>query len=246
MLKLITIHNARSVTMNTAIIDCRTSEEELYSLKKLNFSPLLCPISQDLYPAVSGHPDMQICIINKHNIVVNNSIEINFTNRLSKLNKIIHRTAKSLNSKYPQDIILNALILGDIFVHRLDSTDLKLLELTKEMKKINVNQGYTKCSAAIVNDKAIITSDKSIIESLKDSDIDILYVPPGDIELPGLDYGFIGGTCGLLNEKSMAFFGDLNFYNHGKDVIDFLKKHGVTPVYLKNGKLTDRGTLFVV
>jgi hypothetical protein len=227
--------------MNTAIVDYRISTEEVISLEKLNIKILKCPNSKDLYPAVSGHPDMQICIIDKHNIILSTALDKNFESEISKLNKNIHKASKSLSSKYPDDIILNALILKDFFVHKLSHTDPKLLELVTGKEKINVKQGYAKCSSAIINDTAIITSDKSIINALKEKNIDILYVPPGDIELPGLDYGFIGGSCGLLDEKHIAFFGDLTYYKYGSDVISFLKKHHVEPIYLKAGRLTDRG-----
>jgi hypothetical protein len=232
--------------MNTAIVDYRTTLEEIRSLEKLNIKILKCPNSKDLYPAVSGHPDMQICIVDKHNIILSSTIDTDFESEILKCNKNVHKTAKSLSSKYPEDVILNALILNDFFVHKLSCTDHKLLELVTEKEKINVKQGYTKCSSAVINDNAIITSDKSIIAELKAKNIDILYVPPGDIELPGLDYGFIGGSCGLLDEKHMAFFGDLTFYKYGTEVISFLKKHRVEPIYLKKGKLTDRGTLFML
>lgn len=232
--------------MSTAVVDFRTSNDELSSLRKLGFDVLLCPHCDKLYTAVSGHPDMQMTTIDANTLIVNKDIQNDFIKSLSNLNKEIHKSYNSINENYPRDIILNSLILGDIFIHRLDCTDPNLLNLIKSKKLINVKQGYTKCSTAIVNDKAIITSDKSIINALKNEDIDILYVPPGDIELPGLNYGFIGGTCGLIDEKHLAFFGDLNFYEHGKEIISFLKNYDVTPVYLRKDKLIDRGSLFII
>lgn len=232
--------------MKTAIVDYRISEEEITSLQKLNLNVLLCPNSKELYPAVCGHPDMQMCIVDKLNVILSNTAEDNFINEISKLNVIIHRTTKTLTSNYPQDVIINAVILKNFFIHKISCTDSTLLDLVKDKEKIDVKQGYTKCSTAVVSDRAIITSDKSIINSVKDKDIDVLYVPSGDIELPGLEYGFIGGSCGLLDEKHMAFFGDLAFYKYGAEVLTFLKKYRIEPIYLKKGKLIDRGTLFAL
>ena len=125
-------------------------------------------------------------------------------------------------------------------------TDKNLLNLVKSKKLINTNQGYTKCSAAIVSDNAIITSDISIKNALSSTNIDVLLLPPGDILLPGLDYGFIGGTCGLIDKSTLAFFGDLSYYKYGKEVLSFLKKHNVNPLYLRKGPLIDRGSILSI
>src|SRR3712207_6103016 len=123
--------------------------------------------------------------------------------------------------------------------HYLNYTDKNLLSLIKlsNKKLINTKQGYTKCSTAIVNDSAIITSDKNIAKSLQKENIDILLLPPGDIILPGLNYGFIGGACGLIEKNILAFYGSLECYAYGKEVLSFLKKHKVEPIFLSEGKL---------
>ena len=104
-------------------------------------------------------------------------------------------------------------------------------------------KGYTKCSVAIVNDNAIITSDFAIAKALTSNNFDVLLLPPGDIILEGLDYGFIGGTCGLVDKNILAFFGTLDKYAYGSEVKEFLKKHKVEPYYLSDLKLTDRGSI---
>jgi hypothetical protein len=232
--------------MLTAVVDYRISEEEVNTLNILGYNTLLCPPCKRLYTAICGHPDIQMSLTDKANVIVHKNMEKSFVDHLLKLNVKVHKSFYSLEENYPQDIILNSLILGDIFVHKLNSSDPNLLELVAEKALINVNQGYTKCSTAIVSTKAIITSDHSIIKALKHKDINILYVPPGDIELPGLNHGFIGGTCGLLDYNHLGFFGELSRYKYGNEVLDFLRRHGVTPVYLRKGKLIDRGTLFVI
>ncbi|EOR19788.1 hypothetical protein A500_20195, partial [Clostridium sartagoforme AAU1] len=77
-------------------------------------------------------------------------------------------------------------------------------------------------------------------------DFDILLLPPGDIILEGLDYGFIGGSGGLISKDKMAFFGNLKSYMYGEKVLNFLNKYGVSPIYLKDGKLQDRGSLLIL
>ena len=232
--------------MSTAIIDYRTSDEEILELEKLGLDFLLCPPCSEVHTSISGHPDMQLVLINYNTILVHKEIDDMFCSQLSIKNIRFYKSHNKLFQDYPHDIILNSLILGDKFVHNLKYSDPVLLNLVKGKELINVNQGYTKCSTAIVNEKAIITSDMSILRALQNTSIDILYVPPGDIELNGLEYGFIGGTCGLLKKGFLAFFGDLNQYAYGESIIQFLEKHNVKPIYLRKGKLVDRGSLFII
>ncbi|EDS76304.1 conserved hypothetical protein [Clostridium botulinum C str. Eklund] len=234
--------------MKTLIVDYRISEEEKNSLLNLGYKIIACPPSNNLYYAICAHPDILMHIIDKKNIVVHKDIPDEFIELLKNLDLNVILSKNSLDSKYPEDILLNAVNLSNYFVHYLKNTDEVLLnEIKKEKKKlINVKQGYTKCSTAIVTDRAIITSDTIIAKSLKDENIDVLLLPPGDIELPGLDYGFIGGTCGLIEDTILAFYGDLQNYLYGKEVLNFLKKHKVEPVFLRKGKLIDRGSIFRV
>ena len=134
--------------------------------------------------------------------------------------------------------------IGNLFIHSVNYTDTNLLSLLKNKKLINVKQGYTKCSTCIVNNHAIITSDISIAKALSLEKIDVLLIPPGDILLPGLNYGFIGGATGLIEDNVLAFYGHLDYYLYGKEVLKFLNKHKVEPVFLRNGKLIDRGSIF--
>lgn len=232
--------------MKTAIVDFRITTEETDNLKKLGFNIILCPPCSALYPAVCGHPDMQLTLIDDKAIVIQKGMDDKTIKDLSSLPINLIYSHHELNENYPQDIILNSLIMGDIFIHKIKSTDPALLRMVKDKKHINVSQGYTKCSTAVLNDNGAITSDLGIANALRAAEIDVLIVPPGDIELPGLNYGFIGGTCGLVDNLTIAFFGELEHYTYGSQVLSFLKKHNIQPVYLKKGKLTDRGTLFCI
>lgn len=232
--------------MTISFIDSRIELEELNELKKRNIHLICCPKAQNLYEAISCHPDIQVHVIDKNTIIVHKDFPENLICDFKNLNINVFRSSGFLQKNYPYDIILNALNLGDYFIHKLDCTDQNLLTLVKSKKLINTNQGYTKCSAAIVSDNAIITSDISIKNALSSTNVDVLLIPPGDILLPGLDYGFIGGTCGLIDKSTLAFFGDLSYYKYGKDVLNFLKKHNVNPLYLRKGPLIDRGSILSI
>lgn len=232
--------------MKVAFVDSRISQEEIYALSKLDFNLILCPQLKNLYEAISGHPDIQVNIVDNSSIIVHKDFPLDLIKKISNYEIKVYKSLDSLDSKYPKDILLNAVTLKDYFIHNLKFTDKNLLNLVKDRILIHTNQGYTKCSTAIVSNKAIITSDISIKKSLMYTNIDVLFLPPGHIVLPGLDYGFIGGTCGLIDEGTIGFFGDLENYKYGKEILNFLIIHDVKPIYFKKGPLIDRGSLLTL
>ncbi|MBW9146946.1 hypothetical protein KTC92_17270 [Clostridium sp. CM027] len=231
--------------MKNIIVDFRIHNEEKEYLVSRGYNLLICPPSNILYEAVCGHPDMLMHILGK-DIIVHKDMDNEFILSLILLNYKVYKSNSTLKDKYPYDICLNSLSLGNLFIHSVNFTDTNLLSLLKTRTLINVKQGYTKCSTCIVNDHAVITSDVSIAKALSIEKIDILLIPPGDIILPGLNYGFIGGVTGLIEDNVLAFYGHLDHYLYGKEVLNFLNKHKVEPVFLRNGKLIDRGSIFRV
>ncbi len=231
--------------MNISFVDYRLTEKQMHLLSNEGLNIIKIPKSNNLYDAISGHPDIQLNIINSKKIILaknsNLSLEI-----LNKHHIEFEYSSKELEEKYPKNIFLNAVNLKNFFIHNLKFTDKNLLKHVSDKELINIKQGYSKCSIAIVNNNALITSDLGIYNALKKYPIDILLIPAGDIVLPGLSYGFIGGTCGLISEDKMAFFGNLKNHSYGNDIKNFLFKHNVEPIYLDEGKLIDRGSILTL
>lgn len=226
-------------------VDYRTTENEINSLKKLNYDVIKIPKDNNLYEAINGHTDIQLNILNKNTIIINKNINLSFKELLKTKNINFIESDSTLSSKYPSNISLNAYITDNYLVHNLKFTDKKILEYCKNKKTINVNQGYTKCSILPLREKVIITNDTGIYNTLKNEGFDILLLPFGDIELSGFNYGFIGGVGGMISNDSMAFFGSLDNYAFGNEVKKFLYKYDIKPIYLSNTKLIDRGSLLV-
>ncbi|MGG7077729.1 DUF6873 family GME fold protein [Clostridium sardiniense] len=231
-----------------SFVDYRTTDIEILNLKRQGVQPIKVPKSTLLYDAIDGHVDIQLNILDKKSqtIIVHKNIEESFLNKLEHFSINFILSNNSLNSKYPNDIILNALITDNFLMHNLKYTDKNILENCTMKKLLNVTQGYTKCSVLNIYDKAFITSDKIIYNTLIEENYDVLLLPPGDIILEGLDYGFIGGTGGMIGDNKIAFFGNLKHYKYGLQVISFLKKHNIKPVYLSDSKLIDRGSILTL
>ena len=228
-----------------AFIDYRTTTTEKKSLLKLNINFIEIPKNPILYDAINGHVDIQLNIIDKKEkkIIIHKDIDNTFIQKLNDFNINYIKSMSSLSEKYPENIILNAAILENDVVHNFKYTDKNLIASVKDKNFINIKQGYSKCSILPIREKAIITNDKGIYDTLKKENYDILLLPPGDILLPNLDYGFIGGVGGKISDDSLALFGDLSYYKYGDEVKHFLNKYDIKPIYLRKGKLIDRGSL---
>lgn len=231
--------------MEYALIDFRTSDNEKKNLNKLGFKTILCPPCKNVCWQICGHPDISVFFIDKKTAVVDKNTDIDFLKKLNSININVIPAKNPLSQKYPGDISLNALNLDKIFVHNLKYTDPSITKNLGRKKLINVNQGYTKCSSSVIGKNNVITSDPSIYNALSEQDIDVMQIPFGDILLDGFDYGFIGGCCGSF-ENYAVFFGSLENYAYGKNVLEFLEKHNIKPIYLSNEKLTDRGSIFFI
>lgn len=232
--------------MKYCFVDYRISAEEYTNLALKDIEIIKIPKTPLVYDAINGHPDIQMAILENKTLLLQKNIDEIFKKLLKAKNINFCLSEKELGYSYPYNINLNGVILKDFFIHNLKFTDPMLLSQVSKKQLINVKQGYTKCSCAIVSDKAIITSDENISKTLLPFGIDVLLLPPGDIKLEGFQYGFIGGSCGLIATNEMAFFGDLKNYKYGSEVLKFLKKYDVKPIYLSKGKLTDRGSIFSI
>ncbi|MGP1569797.1 MAG: DUF6873 family GME fold protein [Eubacteriales bacterium] len=158
----------------------------------------------------------------------------------------VHHAFENPKSPYPLDVGYNAVCMGNYFIHNLKYTALDLLTKIESlnMKKINVNQGYTKCNIAVLDDSHAITSDVGIFNALKTHapELDILLVQPKYVALDGFPYGFIGGTCGRI-DNMMVFNGNLKAHPNFYDICAFVKKAGLKLKYFPQFPLTDIGSI---
>jgi len=135
--------------------------------------------------------------------------------------------------------------VGDYAIHNFKYTDKKIMEFidNKGLKKINVEQGYTKCSICVVDDNSVIISDKGIYNKLDETEIDCLLIETGYIELFDMNYGFIGGCSGLISNDKIAFFGDVRKHPSYNDIKIFLDGKDKEIVVLGEESLLDLGSL---
>ncbi len=150
-----------------------------------------------------------------------------------------------LTSPYPCNIAFNHVILGNTFLGNIAFTESRIITYCRDnqFRMLNVRQGYTKCSCAIVGENALITADSGIYQKCLENHIDVLRIDSGYINLYGYDYGFIGGCCGKLSRDILAFTGKLNTHKNRADIRSFLRNYGISVVELSNKPLFDIGSI---
>lgn len=175
--------------------------------------------------AVKYHADMAAIHLGGRKILIDKK-QVNLGKELSEIGFEVYFTECEIKGEYPRDIALNFTVLGDNIYGKIDCADSTLLELLSDLNRVNVKQGYCKCSCLIISENAVITDDESIYKVLVENAVDSLLISKGDITLPGHEYGFIGGASGKISENEVLFFGDITNHRDYKKIADFLEKYG--------------------
>ncbi len=186
---------------------------------------------------VSSHTDMTLTKIDDIFVCAPESYE-HYKEILG--NKVIKGKTR-LSYHYPNDIAYNVVVYKNIALGKPEYVDAMVLqEINKRnIKFLGVSQGYAKCSCCVAKN-GIITADERIYNALKENVVNALKITQGYVELPGFEYGFIGGASGIINGK-LTFFGDITKHP------DYLKiKEFCDFDYIKEIPLTDVGTIFCI
>ncbi len=191
------------------------------------------------YDAISGHPDVFICQIDDQIIVAPN-LPSEYKSALSAAGIVFSEGKYPLGSKYPQTAKYNVVSIDDYLIHNFNYTDELILNFSKQKKQIQVEQAYTRCSLIALGQNRFITSDKGIEKQLKKYNLDVYYVNPEGIELPGFKNGFIGGCVGLQYDQ-LFLAGSLKHYPAGELLQKKLSDWNIKLIELYDGPLFDGG-----
>jgi len=196
------------------------------------------------YPAISGHPDIFFCQVNGQLIVAPNLPEKYKTILADK--GISFLEGESLvGEKHPDTARYNVVCTEKYLIHNFRYTDSAITDHAGQLDLIHSGQGYTRCNLLPLKNDHFITSDAGISRVLNGYDINNLLVDPSGILLPQTKHGFFGGACGIFDNK-VFILGNLNHFNDGKKVSDYLHLLGYEIVELYDGRLFDGGSLFFI
>ena len=197
-----------------------------------------------VYDAVSGHPDLFFCPVDKQWIMAPNIPDKYKTLWIQKDIPSLEGE-NNVGKTYPKTAFYNAVITEKYLIHNQKITDPVIKQQASGRTIIHVNQAYTRCSLLPLSHDRFITSDEGIYKTLLKSGIEVQYFSPQGILLPGFSHGFLGGCCGIF-ENRVFITGQLNFYREGEKLRRLLLKWNYEIIELYAGPLLDGGGLFFI
>lgn len=207
---------------------------------------IACPNNELVDLRLRSHIDLSVFHVEENRFVVSRAInESAFIDELIKLDAEIIVSDKVVLPDYPNDAALCALTNGKKLFHNLRCTDEHMLEKCG-YETFHVNQGYAKCAACLISDRAAITADRGLSNKMKDEGFDVLDIGAHGISLEGFDEGFIGGAAFKIADNKLAFTGVLSNHPDGAAILNFLSSHGISPVFLSDKPIFDIGSVLPI
>ncbi len=236
--------------MDYIIIDSRMRNKEKNMLKYLGYRLVPLKKSINVYPEISSHTDIFAVKIGHTLVCEKNTYEdMEFMLKDSEFDIISGKD--EVGMEYPEDVKYNVCMVGRYAIHNFKYTDKRVLKLLTDLnyELIDVEQGYTNCSIAVVDDSSVITTDKKIAEKLIANNFSVLYldyIP--DIKL--LDEygnysnmnGFIGGAMGKV-DNNIIVFGDLCKIDRENKIREFIESRNLKLIEFEDLDVIDYGGL---
>ena len=191
------------------------------------------------------HADMSFCHTGGNRIFISCNAPQNIKDVLRLSGAELYETKAPVTAQRP---LLNICIFGKNVLANTCLAEKSLIDMLKASghRIIHTNQGYTKCSCAVVNNNALITSDEGIYKLCLENKIDVLKIKSGHIELDGYKYGFIGGCCGFVSQKTLAFSGNIRLHPDYKSIRAFSANYGIDLLSLSEEPLYDIGGILPI
>lgn len=233
---------------NIAIVDGRIDEEIENNLKRQGLQIIKTIKCGEVHESIAYHPDIVIHPVNYNTLVVAPNVFEYYKDKLQKMGIKLIKGERFLDREYPGDIAYNVGRLSNFAIHSFKYTDevLKLYLKKENLTFVDVKQGYSKCSLAVVNETSAITADIPIYNKLSSLGFNILLIEPGHILLEGQKYGFIGGTNGSLSKNESMISGVLDSHPNKNEIISFFEKNKVQLIFLSKKTILDIGTIITL
>ena len=198
------------------------------------------PDNPALDPRLSAHADLSVFFPEPSTAIAAKGMYPYFVNILTNNGRSVI-SSQEQSKEYPKDAGLCVCSTGTYTIYSSGTIDPNALPFLRG-NRIDVPQGYTRCSVCVVSDDAIITADDVIAHRALEAGMDVLHIAPGHIILEGYDTGFIGGASFLIKKELLAFTGHLDEHPDKGRILAFLGKHGVFPLFLTNDPIFDIGS----
>ncbi len=144
---------------NTVVVAGNIDDEIYKNLKDRNLRVVKTIAHEKVDISIKYHPDIVIHPINHNLLLVEPTVYEYYKGKFKDTDINIIKGEKELGYKYPLDIAYNVGRVSNYALHNFKYTDevLKFYLKKEKIELINVNQGYNKCSMALVGNNEIIT-----------------------------------------------------------------------------------------
>lgn len=212
-------------------------------LNKLGIDVISVPDNPDIAAEISSHADMSVLHGTGEKIYLAPYLERSeLSEKLIQAGFEVSISAMSQKAEYPHDVSLNICITGKrVICSKWSDSRITNNLADKQYKLLLTKQGYSRCSVCPITENAAITADRSIASLLKSEGLDVLLISPGYIDLPGYNYGFIGGSAFKVADKVLAFTGHFDKHPDKMAILEFLGLHNIEPLFLTDMPIFDIG-----
>jgi hypothetical protein len=225
------------------IADYRLPKETIRTLEKM-CEVLLFSARGLVYDAVSGHPDLFLCKTDSGLIYAPNCpSEIILQLQTKKIELVAG--LKKTGNHYPETSAYNCVTSENYLIHRQILTDSVIKNAFHDKIAIDVKQGYARCTTMALPGNRFLTSDAGILKKLTARNLEALFVNAEGIVLPGLNHGFIGGVCGLIND-TLVITGSLKHHPQNSEIEQFIALSNCKLFELSDAPLFDAGGLLFI
>lgn len=219
------------------VISNKASDTLKEFLVNEGISFLLSKDNPHLDPRIADHPDLSLFVLDRENILVASEVYDYYRENIKGKNLI---RGEEVARKYPKDAIYNLVRFKNFYIHNdFTEENIKKFFYEHDIAHLKVKQGYSRCSTIVLND-CLLTSDYGIYNSLKDR-VKVRLLEEDKILLDGFDKGFIGGACGLYDNK-LIFTGDIRSHRSFSLIKTACKEEGLDILYPETD-LVDLGSL---
>lgn len=232
------------------IIDSKMRNIEKNKIKSLGYELVELNKNTNLYDEISSHVDI-FCTKIKDNVIIEENTYENLKSKIN-CNNFLKGQAK-IFEKYPLDVPFNVCNIGDFVIHNFKYTDKTVLDVIERLhlRKINISQGYSNCSIAVIDKNSAIVTDKKIYDTLKKYGIDVLYLDY-EVDIKLLNNGkysnmtgFIGGAMSKI-DNNIIIFGDLNKIDKFSKIRQFILSKNLNIIDFKDLDVIDYGGILEV
>ncbi len=230
------------------VVNPKASKEMCDTLKSCGHQIVFSMSYPNIKSAISTHPDIQIHSLDNNLAITPPDCYTYYRKQLPATVKLICGE-KNLTDTYPGDSAYNVAKVGRYIFCNTQYTDKKLLDYYQgvNFSIIHINQGYSKCNIAVLDEHTIATEDIGIHNTIIANKIPIksILVSKGEVSLEGFPYGFIGGACGG-DTKQLFWYGNPEKCSYFASLKQETKGSGRKHIALSPEPLQDLGGIICV